>query len=253
MPRSKPVLAALFISLLVGCGGKDAASGSDSDSETSDPSGTTDTSDPSGSSSTSDPSGPASNSDSSDEPVCVYGDDEFVITPEQYEQWLLGEDSETTDTDGETDGTTDAGTTDSEPETGETGGEPSIPPEELDQTLCASLCEEFADVGLWVETCEFKGYTEEGDYTFYCRWLEQACDGRRHVCVESRGESWAPGEAGGFFARAAHDEAASVHAFLALAHELEAHNAPASLVARARTAASDELRHTRAIGRLAAE
>lgn len=58
-------------------------------------------------------------------------------------------------------------------------------------------------------------------------------------------------ELGAYFARAAHLEAASVHAFRRLGDELTALGAPESLVRRARVAEKDEVRHSRATARLA--
>jgi hypothetical protein len=54
-----------------------------------------------------------------------------------------------------------------------------------------------------------------------------------------------------WLAQAAHLEAASVHAFEQLASELVTHGAPLRLVARARRAARDEVRHARVLGRRA--
>jgi hypothetical protein len=56
---------------------------------------------------------------------------------------------------------------------------------------------------------------------------------------------------GDYFARAAELEAASVHAFMVLDAELAVHGAPGSLGHRARSAAEDEVRHARAVARLA--
>jgi hypothetical protein len=56
---------------------------------------------------------------------------------------------------------------------------------------------------------------------------------------------------GAFFAEAARLEAASVPAFRLLARELAAHGAPVRLVRAARSAAGDEVRHTRATAALA--
>lgn len=56
---------------------------------------------------------------------------------------------------------------------------------------------------------------------------------------------------GKYFAAAAHLEAASVHSFRVLERELKAHGAPRSLVAAARRAARDEIRHARVTRRLA--
>ena len=57
---------------------------------------------------------------------------------------------------------------------------------------------------------------------------------------------------GRYFAHAAHLEAASVHAFRRLARELALHGAPSALVADARRALRDEVRHARMTRRLAA-
>jgi hypothetical protein len=56
---------------------------------------------------------------------------------------------------------------------------------------------------------------------------------------------------GQYFANAAHLEAASVHAFRVLGRELTAHGAPARLVAGARSALRDEVRHARLTRRVA--
>lgn len=56
---------------------------------------------------------------------------------------------------------------------------------------------------------------------------------------------------GGYFASAAHLEAASVHAFERMAEELAAHGAPRSLVRAARRSARDEVRHARVTSRIA--
>ncbi|HEY1584453.1 MAG TPA: ferritin-like domain-containing protein [Polyangia bacterium] len=56
---------------------------------------------------------------------------------------------------------------------------------------------------------------------------------------------------GQYFAHAAHLEAASVHAFRRLARELGQHGAPSVLIAQARRAQRDEIRHARVTRRLA--
>ncbi|QSQ22576.1 hypothetical protein JY651_46980 [Pyxidicoccus parkwayensis] len=78
------------------------------------------------------------------------------------------------------------------------------------------------------------------------------CEGRRPEGLRSDGAvaervSWL----GALYARMAHLEAASVPAFERLAEELEAHGAPARLVRAARRSAKDEVRHARAMERLA--
>ena len=59
------------------------------------------------------------------------------------------------------------------------------------------------------------------------------------------------GSLGEFLSQAAHLEAASVVAFEILAHDLRAHGAPRELVVAARRSARDEVRHARAMERLA--
>jgi hypothetical protein len=59
------------------------------------------------------------------------------------------------------------------------------------------------------------------------------------------------GGLGAHFARAARNEAASVHAFTILAAELRAHGAPAELAHRCEAAADDEVRHAEQTSRLA--
>lgn len=56
---------------------------------------------------------------------------------------------------------------------------------------------------------------------------------------------------GAFFARMAHLEAAAVPAFERLVSELTAHGAPRALIAAAKRAARDEVRHARAVAKLA--
>src|SRR5207244_884717 len=58
-------------------------------------------------------------------------------------------------------------------------------------------------------------------------------------------------EVGAYWARAAHLEAASVHAFRTLAADLHAYGAPRRLVEAASRAAGDEVRHARACATLA--
>jgi hypothetical protein len=58
-------------------------------------------------------------------------------------------------------------------------------------------------------------------------------------------------DAGAYFAACAYLEEVSVHAFARLASELEAHGAPAHLVAAARRAEREEVRHTEMTGALA--
>ncbi len=57
--------------------------------------------------------------------------------------------------------------------------------------------------------------------------------------------------AAAWLARIAHLEASAVHAFAALARELEVHGAPPTLIAAARSAQADEVRHAELVGGLA--
>jgi hypothetical protein len=93
---------------------------------------------------------------------------------------------------------------------------------------------------------------------------EQGTDGGLHVASCSRGcgvgrrpdglcDEPASAGVGGYLAHAAWLEAASVRAFARLARELEAHGAPRWLVREAKRAARDEVRHARAMARLARE
>jgi hypothetical protein len=75
--------------------------------------------------------------------------------------------------------------------------------------------------------------------------------GRRPEGLEPATATASACAVGQYFAEAAHLEAASVHAFRRLERELRAHGAPSSLVAGARRALRDEVRHARLTRRLA--
>jgi hypothetical protein len=76
------------------------------------------------------------------------------------------------------------------------------------------------------------------------------CTGRRPAALHD--ERARPARnVGDVLARAAYLEAASVHAFLELARQLDELGAPSSLVRRARRAAEDEVRHARVMRALA--
>jgi hypothetical protein len=76
------------------------------------------------------------------------------------------------------------------------------------------------------------------------------CEGRHPAGIVETDLSGLKG-AGGYLARMAHFEAASVAAFRQLADELEALGAPDALVERAEESAHDEVNHAQAIGALA--
>ena len=75
--------------------------------------------------------------------------------------------------------------------------------------------------------------------------------GRRPRGLRRARAACAPSPAGAYFARMAHDEAASVLAFVRLSDELAAHGAPPALQRAASRARRDEERHARAMARQA--
>jgi len=75
--------------------------------------------------------------------------------------------------------------------------------------------------------------------------------GRRPAGLVRARRACAADPLGGFFARVAHLEAASIVAFEGLAGELRRLGAPAELVRAARRSAGDEVRHARATARIA--
>ncbi len=87
-------------------------------------------------------------------------------------------------------------------------------------------------------------------------WNQWVQEPPRHMCGR-RPEGFAPAEVrsataiGARLAEMAELEAASISAFDRLARELAAHGAPEALVARARTARRDEIRHARSMRSLA--
>lgn len=121
---------------------------------------------------------------------------------------------------------------------------------ELEAGVCARCLPEGddrADSGLYLQTrCETARNTDGALY-LSC-WI--ACPGRLPaglvVAEPARG-----GAVGAWLADASHLEAASVDAFALLADDLRAHDAPASLVARAQRAEADEVRHARITAKLA--
>jgi hypothetical protein len=272
-------LAAVFAALLAGCSGRDLPGEEDSEGHsgghttggtTGDPTDATSSSGPtsapeptsgSGSASASGPSSDPSgepNTTSTDD--CVYSEHEIVLTPEAYEDWLDGEgpvggtDTDGTDTDG-TGGT--AGTT------ADTTGEGTSTGVDTDASttgggvwsfeVCVAICVALTGTDEWdIVSCDKQGFDAEGNVVIACTEIVQHCDGRSHACITSSGARRGDDPVGDHFARAAHDEAASVFAFAALAAELAAHGAPAELLARIAAATADEVRHAQAVAGLAA-
>lgn len=77
------------------------------------------------------------------------------------------------------------------------------------------------------------------------------CVGRRPAGLADSPSADGLTRVAAFFSEVAHLEESAVVAFRVLAHELHAHGAPLSLVAAARDAAEDEVRHTAAMTRIA--
>ena len=128
-----------------------------------------------------------------------------------------------------------------------TGGDTGGSTEQLsDQEICVILCRDRLED---INSCKILGETTSGYVNYECTYLP-FCGGRSHHCVRSHGDDAGP-TAAAWLARAAHDEAASVHAFTALVAELTAHRAPEPLLARLRAAADDEVRHATIIKNLA--
>jgi hypothetical protein len=114
----------------------------------------------------------------------------------------------------------------------------------LTRAECSQICPAQTDAGNSLLSCY--GYAMSGEQVVSCTYCLPT--GRRS---EGQAEAPAVGDSpGSFFAHCAYLEAASVHAFRRLARELEAHGAPAELVARARRAADEEVSHAKTTARL---
>ena len=161
------------------------------------------------------------------------------LTPGEYAEWESGQ--MPAPTSGPS--TTGAGTTGAD-DTGDAGDK--LTPDEV----CHAVCLE-QSIGGDVTSCKVGAPNPDGNIPIECE-LPNVCEGRSHACIASRGPS-APTTAAAWLARAAHDEAASVHAFRALVAELTRHAAPEHLLTRLRAAADDEVRHATLIEALAHE
>ncbi len=89
--------------------------------------------------------------------------------------------------------------------------------------------------------------TVDGGPGVTCNNQSPCHTGRRPAGLLATTGSSASTPLGAWLAECARLEAAAVHAFARTARELEAHGAPRRLVARARGAAADEVRHARAM------
>ena len=117
---------------------------------------------------------------------------------------------------------------------------------------CPALCDSQA-VGCEVsnEDTRYPGQLVRRCSTHYaCPQQFGAIEGRRPADVQFAGYS-AEQEVGAFFAEVYQLEAAAIAAFSILADELRAHGAPAALIAAAKRAEADEVRHTQMAASLA--
>ncbi|HWB77343.1 MAG TPA: ferritin-like domain-containing protein [Nannocystaceae bacterium] len=138
--------------------------------------------------------------------------------------------------------------------------------------ICTMVCmsEQYYDdiqscvlTGLEVDSQTSEGDTGEGSTTesggdrtatVECTYFAYCGEGgRRSAGLVSRGDCESSDGVAAWFASMAHSEAASVTSFLRLQEELAEHGAPAELRARLWEAARDEVRHARAMRRLARE
>lgn len=131
--------------------------------------------------------------------------------------------------------------------------------------VCTAVCmsEQYYDdiescvlTGLQVdsETSEGTSSDSGGDATatVECTYFAYCGEGgRRSAGLVSRGDCESDDGVAAWFASMAHSEAASVTSFLRLQEELAEHGAPAELRSRLWEAARDEVRHARAMRRLA--
>lgn len=111
---------------------------------------------------------------------------------------------------------------------------------ELDAAQCQQVCSEFQAV-----TC-----SRESPESVLCLLAPMPCEGRRPPGLRPAARRLQSGFAR-HLADAAWLEAASVHAFRGLRHELRAHGAPQRLLRAAGRAARDERRHARVSAALA--
>lgn len=257
-------LAGLFAGLLAGCGARPLDSDSSAGSGPADPGATAGT----GATETGSTETASTGAESGETPTgtsgepcpggccggcqCYYDSAEVMLSPAEYAMWVGegGTTGGTTGTGGET-GTGGSGGASSGSTGGTTGAETgeSIDTAALTPEICIALCEQEADAFDWELTCSVPELTPEGEVLIVCHWTI-GCDGRRHACLRSSGAGAGGDAVTSWLARVAHDEAGSVHAFIALRRELARHGAPRPLLARLRRAAADERRHARVVDRL---
>lgn len=173
------------------------------------------------------------------------------LAPERYAQYEMGIVPESTTEDPTSTGGTSTGGTTTGTGGDSTGGSTGGSPGGMmlsEQETCALVCMHEAPAIGDLESC---AVSESADLVRVTCVYPAYCEGRRHACVTSRGETEAADAVAAWLARAAHDEAASVHAFRALARELSAWGAPPELLVRIEAAAADEERHAAVTAALA--
>ena len=201
---------------------------------------------------------------------CDYASADVLLSAADYAQWQQGEGPPATtggggSTSTTTTTTTGLGSTTSSTDTATIDGGASssatttgtdattfgIEPTggDLDDELCTALCQHYTAADTWGLYCTLADDAPPDQVHVVCTWTT-GCDGRRHACLRSLGEGVGEDPVTAWLARAAHDEAGSVHAFDALHSELVDHGAPASLLRRVRRAAAEERRHALAVDRL---
>lgn len=153
------------------------------------------------------------------------------------------------DTDTEETGATDTADLDTDLDTDST----TVPPFEgeivVEDLDCAALCD--ARISEIVPCSLVETPAEATPYTLTCTVEDICVGGRMHAVIQTTDRASGPDPIAQWLAQAAHDEAASVHAFLALANELASHGAPTALRHRVVRAARDEVRHARTMADLA--
>ena len=178
----------------------------------------------------------------------------FTLSAEEYAQWSRGippadfasSSASPTPTTGDTTGATGTGSTGDTTTTTTTGPALMLTDAEICVMACAYHDLEQPDA---LASCSIGAPEMSGSVQLECRY-PASCGGRHHACVQPCAAATDP-DAAGWLARAAHDEAASVHAFLALHRELARHGAPRDLLAAVLLAAADETRHAAALAALA--
>lgn len=177
----------------------------------------------------------------------------FTLSAEEYAQWSRGippaDFASSSASPTPTTGATTSATT-GDPDTTTTAATTGPALMLTDADICVMACayHDLEQLGA-LAACSIGAPELSGSVQLECRY-PASCGGRHHACVQPRPAATAP-DVASWLARAAHDEAASVHAFLALHRELAQHGAPRELLAAVLLAAADETRHAATVAALA--